>query len=182
MEFQKRGTLLIHLCAWVVYNRRAMNPLSGQNILNGRSASYSMSSLVELLEETFHGTVDVQAGGDLNAGPMQHVIGYAAKASDSVEWKAAEYGKNLYEHKWLTTYRLLCKRAPLQPEMFVDFYGYSLMKHTFEQSCAYASTPWYVVLKDGNYLIDGDKPLPTSGHRCYYEHYLKRTHQIGVPY
>ena len=182
VEFQARGTLHIHLCAWVDYNRSAFDLLSGSNKLSGRSGQ-SMSPLLTQLEETFQcRNVDIQADGDLTAGLMQYVTGYTSKASDALQWKAVEYGRNLYEHKWLTTYRLLCKRSPCQPEMFIDFYGYPCMKHTFEHSCIYAVTPWYTLLTDGRYLIDGEKPLPTSSHRCYYEHYLKRTQQIGVPY
>ena len=164
VEFQKRGTLHVHLCAWVTFYSKAIDPVSGKCILNGRSRSHPGSPLLHLFESVFHSdSVDIQAGGDLAGALLTYVTGYAAKAEDSLQWKTREYGSRLLDHKWLTTYRLLCKRAPLQPEMFVDFFNYPCMIHSFQFSTVYASVPWFLVKVGDDYLIDGLKPKPRSG-------------------
>ena len=136
--------------------------------------------MVTLLENLFHGHVDAQCGGGLGQALLQYVCGYASKASDSLSWKSKEYGTELYDNKWLLVYRLLCKRSPLCPEMFLDMATVPLMIHSYQTDTLYPPVPHYVTWVDGEYRIDGLKALPDNDHRKFYDCYLKRTSQIGV--
>ena len=178
VEFQGRGTLHIHMCAWVRFPENCHNPITGKNSHEGRSGQSSSSPLLQLLEELFHGSVDIQCD-NLGEQLLNYVTGYAAKAHDALEWKAREYGKDLGNHKWLMVYRLLTKRAPLVPEMFIDYAQVPLMIHTYQTAQLYAPVPHYVQVVAGERLIDGKKRLPANDHRLFYECFLQRRSQVG---
>ena len=178
-EFQGRGTIHIHLCAWVDFPDDCIDPLTGRNLYHGKTGQNHQSALVKLFEELFHGTVDCQCSGNLDSGLLHYVTGYASKASDALQWKSKEYGRNLCDHKWLQVYRLLTKRAPLVPEIFVDYATVPLMVHSFQTGSLYPPVPYYIVLSGGAWMVDGRKPLPDNEHRKFYDCYLNRTRVAG---
>ena len=76
-EFQKRGTIHVHVICWY-------QPLPGRHPaeLSGRSGEQSSSPLLQLLEQLFRCSVDVQ-GGSCRHNLLTYVLGYVAKASES---------------------------------------------------------------------------------------------------
>ena len=112
-----------------------------------------------MLEELFGASVDCQCGDNLSAATLNYITGYCSKASDSLCWKSKEWSSDVNSAKWLQCYRLLCKRAPLVPEMVLGFTSKPMMVHTFNTDFLYAPLPYYVEKKDGTWLIDGVKPI-----------------------
>ena len=110
------------------------------------------SAFVDLLEELFQSSIDVQCGDDLGYAVLNYVTGYNAKASDSLSWKSKEWASDLNNSKWLQCYRLLCKRAPLVPELVLDFSSQPMMTHTVSAAPLYAPLPHYVLEVDGVWL------------------------------
>ena len=117
------------------------------------------SKLVTMLEKLFGASVDCQCGDHLSAATLNYIAGYWSKASDSLCWKSKEWASDLNSAKWLQCYRLLCKRAPLVPEMVLNFTSKSLMVHTFNTDYLYAPLPYYEYNVGGTWLIDGVKPI-----------------------
>ena len=76
-EFQKRGTIHVHVICWY-------KPLQGRHPaeLTGRSGEQSSSPLLQLLDQIFRCSVDVQ-GGRCRHNLLTYVLGYVAKASDA---------------------------------------------------------------------------------------------------
>ncbi len=146
IEFQSRGTLHIHLCGWVKFAPGGLHRYEGNSLKGPKSA------FVNLLEELFQSSIDVQCGDDLGEAVLNYVTGYNAKASDSLSWKSKEWASDLNNSKWLQCYRLLCKRAPLVPELVLDFSSKPMMIHTFSAAPLYAPLPHYVLQVDGVWL------------------------------
>ena len=110
IEFQGRGTLHIHCCAWVTFKESYRIPFQGKHPLQGTSNTNKRSPLVDLLESMFHGSVDVQVDDGTGHALLQYVTGYASKASDSLQFKPQEYAAKRGQcNKWLCTYRTLRK-------------------------------------------------------------------------
>jgi hypothetical protein len=179
IEFQSRGTLHIHLCGWVKFR--------GGCSYSGNSSKGPLSQFVTMLAELFQSSIDVQCGaavdtegdhdtiGQLRAGLLNYVTGYNSKASDSLSWKSKEWASDLNNSKWLQCYRLLCKRAPLVPELVLDFSSKPMMIHTFSCAPLYAPLPHCVRLVNGQEWMDGKRPILGGDHRKLYNCYLKRT-------
>mgnify|MGYP005716557269 CR=1 FL=1 len=87
--------------------------------------------MAQELHDLFRCSVDVQAGGNLTGALLEYVTGYAAKAATSLNWRARECASDLTSFKWVTVYRLLCKRAPLVPEIVVDLYSVPMIHHSY---------------------------------------------------
>lgn len=111
-EFQSRGTLHVHIVAWVDFSDEVFGGSLGANlewdptVLNGRSNRKAVNpALVDYLEKMFNASVDVQCG-DGNAAHLKYVTGYVSKASDALTFK-----QKIYVQKdcttWRQTYRLL---------------------------------------------------------------------------
>ena len=76
---------------------------------------------------TKHGTADTDWKASVDWSRLvQYLTGYAAKAKDSLSFKLFEYRSDTqsFTEQWLTTYRLLTKRAPLVPEMWIYLANY----------------------------------------------------------
>ena len=135
-EFQARGTLHVHVVAWVRFMNRDLQP----ERFNGRSNQDSgKSTLVLYLEMLFRSSVDVQCGGGSHCH-LRYVTGYISKASDALSFKMKEYRQVDTTH-WRQTYRMMCKKAPLLPEMALEFAGMPMMEASYRGSCIYAPTP-----------------------------------------
>ena len=136
-EFQSRGTLHLHGVLWA-----DLLPGVEPQMLTGRTGEKHCSALVTHLEQLFHCRVDVQAGAGKH-NLMRYVMGYVQKASDALSFKTAEArGQNVPEQStWRTTYRLLCKKAPLEQEMALEFAGLNMVRHSFLGATYFAPIP-----------------------------------------
>ena len=137
-ELQSRGTAVhIHCVLWA-----DLLPGVTTDVVTGRTGEQHQSLLVRRLEELFNCRVDVQAGrGQHNM--MRYVMGYVQKASDALSFRSSEARseKAPANSTWRTTYRLLCKKAPLEQEMALEFAGLSMVRHSFLGSNYYAPIP-----------------------------------------
>ena len=151
-EFQSRGTLHVHVLAWVDY-------LDGQNVdlLTGNSNTEGPKSpFVAFLEQTFRcGAVDVQCTRAHTTRPLlQYVLGYTAKASDALHFHRREaqgQGGQQQQSHWAQIYRLLCKRQPLEQEMNMEFACLPLVKASFTGADCYAQVPGSVAVNNSRH-------------------------------
>jgi len=127
-EFQGRGTLHLHIAAWILPD--PSRPIAN---LVGRSREMH-SPLVELLEKLCHASIDVQEG----SGHLNYINGYTTKASDALDFNIKPYAAKKVDHKWLTTYRLLSKTTPLIPEVVLSFAQLPHMTRSFHVGTVYA--------------------------------------------
>lgn len=139
-EFQDRGTLHVHVVAWVRFDD-AVCGFEGPRRLSGRSGddADTKSPLLALLENVFHSRVDVQAGGGSTC-LLRYVSGYVSKASDSLHFKGVSDSESAGSN-WRTTYRLLTKKAPLLPEIVLDFAALPLMSCSWAGAEIFAPVP-----------------------------------------
>jgi hypothetical protein len=74
---------------------------------------------------------------------MRYLTGYATKAKDSLSFKMFEYRSDTatFQDQWLTTYRLLTKRAPLVPEMWIHLARKTVMFQTFQAEHLFPPVP-----------------------------------------
>ena len=137
-EFQDRGTLHVHVVAWVKFTT-ALDP---RDVLSGRSG-VKRSKLVAFLENAFCASVDVQCGSGEHC-LLSYVTGYAAKASDALVFKAKENtttGSAASQSRWRQIYRMLCKRAPLEQEMALEFATLPLTRASYRGDHIHAPVP-----------------------------------------
>jgi hypothetical protein len=136
-EFQGRGTLHVHVVAWVRFrDEDTFEP----SRLNGKSNQQKeKSTFLQYLEALFRASVDVQCGSGTHC-LLNYVTGYVSKASDALNFKQKDYRQE-DTSRWRQIYRLLCKKAPLLPEMAVEFAGLPLMEASYRGSTIYAPLP-----------------------------------------
>eukprot|EP00973_Karenia_brevis_P069305 9636660-Karenia_brevis.AAC.1 len=137
-EFQGRGTLHVHVVAWVKFQKS----LGRECMLSGRTGSKS-SKLVDFLEHAFRASVDVQCGNGDHC-LLAYVTGYTAKASDALVFskqESATNGSAAMQSRWRQIYRMLCKRAPLEPEMALEFATLPLMTASYRGDHIYSPIP-----------------------------------------
>ena len=142
-EYQGRGTIHVHVVAWVVYHNEK-DSFGNEVLLSGRSRPplNKDSPLLQFLEALFKSSVDVQCKEGMHC-LLRYVTGYVSKASDALafkhhEWKEQEVTSG---SQWKQIYRLLTKRAPLEPGMVIEFMGAQLMKASFRSTTLYAQIP-----------------------------------------
>ena len=141
-EFQKRGTVHVHVLGWVKF-------LPGQNVdlLTGRSGNPGPKSpFVAFLEEVFQcGAVDVVCAQDQTDHLLlKYVAGYTAKASDALHFHRREaqgQGSPNEQSHWAQIYRMLCKNSPLEQEMAMEFACLPMIKASFTGEYCYAPVP-----------------------------------------
>ncbi|CAE7285846.1 Usp17le [Symbiodinium sp. KB8] len=131
-EFQSRGTLHIHALLWA-----DLLPGWQAEDVNGRSGE-KHSAFLQLLEDVFKCRADVQAG-DGSHILLRYVAGYVAKASDALQFQAKQ--SNDVDSTWRQTYRLLCKKAPTEQEIIMEFAGLSMVKHSFSGDSVFPPIP-----------------------------------------
>ena len=132
VEFQRRGTLHVHLCAWVCL----VDCIPGiRDTAKGRTLE---RMLTDALKQLFNDCcIDVQVGMSTEKR-LKYVTGYEAKAHDSLTWKSQEWdARPTGNHLWRTCYRLLLKKAPLGPEMACELSGLPLMLRSFNRHFLY---------------------------------------------
>ena len=175
-EYQGRGTLHVHIIAWIKLNDDifACQPPVGfespSTQLNGNSVKMpSNPILYDYLNRIFNASIDVQCGSG-SAGLLKYVTGYVSKASDALTFKQKAY-LDKDSTTWRQVYRLLTKRAPLCPEMAVDFAGLPLMEASFRGATIHAPVPKIESLRP-----DADK----NNDRAMYEAYLRHQQSIAA--
>ncbi|CAE8634707.1 unnamed protein product [Polarella glacialis] len=184
-EFQGRGTIHVHVLAWVRYRDfKHLDP----GRLAGRSnqTDKEKSELLQYLEQKFNSSVDVQCGNG-NACLLRYVTGYVSKASDALTFKQKVYRQE-DTTQWRQAYRLLCKRAPLVPEMAMEFAGLPLMEASFRGATIYAPIPGKGLggasragLPAKRKREGGDQfKNAKSASRALYEEYLKYQQTMGA--
>ncbi|CAE7241020.1 pif1, partial [Symbiodinium sp. CCMP2456] len=137
-EFQARGTLHLHAVLWA-----DLLPGWQANNLTGCSGTSTTSKFVRLLESLFRCRVDVQCG-DGHHNLLMYVAGYVSKASDALTFyapQATREGSAQETSKWRQTYRLLCKKSPMEQEMLMEFAGLPMVKHSFSGVTLFAPIP-----------------------------------------
>eukprot|EP00972_Heterocapsa_arctica_P088274 13016719-Heterocapsa_arctica.AAC.1 len=140
-EYQGRGTIHVHVVAWVKLSAGAFTDAASR--LCGRTGKAHGSRLVSFLEAAFRASVDVQCGQGEHC-MLRYVTGYVSKASDALVFKtkeAAESGGTMHGSSWRQIYRMLCKSAPLQQEMAVQFAGLPLVLASFLGDSLFAPIP-----------------------------------------
>lgn len=159
-EFQSRGTLHIHVVAWVDY-------LVDPKLLQGKTGGTHDSTLVRHLEALFASSVDVQSG-DSRHCLLRYVTGYVAKASDSLKFKSHESkGVGCAEHltRWKQIFRLLCKRTLMWQEIALDFAGLPLMRASFTGETLYTPIPGSKAINSSRHMYEAFKTCATSEER-----------------
>ena len=127
-EFQKRGTLHVHVLAWIT-------PHVLLETLNGRTGFASASPLLRYLETLFRGSIDVQSG-DGHHCLLQYVAGYVAKSSDALPLPDADATS-----AWRQVYRMLSQSCPLWQEMAIELSALPLVRHSFTAITFHAPLP-----------------------------------------
>ena len=158
-EYQGRGTIHVHVVAWVTLVHGPFPDPAAR--LSGKTGEAHTSRLVTYLESVFNASVDVQCGRGEHC-LLRYVTGYVSKASDALNFKAnvaAESGDATSGASWRQIYRMLCKNAPLQQEMAVQFGGMPLIRASFLGDNLFAPIP-------------GSKAVNSSRH--VYNAYLQR--------
>ena len=108
VEFQGRGTLHVHIPAWVKFPMHVntiaeRHPYSDRNHCDRYNED---SPLLRRLSELFNARVDVMCdSAGLDSELFKYITGYAAKGSDAMQWKSNEYGKRLFHELQLHSYR-----------------------------------------------------------------------------
>ena len=164
-EFQSRGTLHLHAVLWA-----DLLPGWRAEDLAGRTNTQHHSAFVSLLEELFRSRVDVQCGnGSHNL--MLYVAGYIQKASDALTFNAKQAqrdGAPAESSRWRQTYRLLCKKSPMEQEMLMEFAGLALVKHSFSGQALFAPIP------------GSEAKNSSRNHYALYQHFLTQpTDTVG---
>eukprot|EP00973_Karenia_brevis_P001212 166386-Karenia_brevis.AAC.1 len=111
-------------------------------MLSGRTGVRS-SKLVAFLEDAFQSSVDVQCGRGEHC-LLAYVTGYTAKASDALVFnkqEATASGTPASQSRWRQVYRMICKHAPLEQEMALDFASLPLMRSSYRGEHIYAPIP-----------------------------------------
>ncbi|CAE7342621.1 unnamed protein product, partial [Symbiodinium sp. KB8] len=133
-----RGTLHVHCVLWA-----DLLPERTADDLCGRTGKMHHSEFVRLLEDIFRSRADVQCG-DGSHNLLQYVAGYVSKASDALSFchpQAQRDGTVEEQSKWRQTYRLLCKRSPMEQEIVMEFAGLPMVKHSFSGVALFAPIP-----------------------------------------
>ena len=141
-EFQGRGTLHVHVVAWVDIAKGLHSEEDTARRLSGKTGQQHNSKLVAYLERAFKGSVDVQVGkGDICL--LRYVTGYVAKASDALQFKTreADAGNSWDKASWRQIYRMMCKKAPLEPEIVMELAGVPQMVSSYRGEVLFAPVP-----------------------------------------
>ncbi|CAK0903536.1 unnamed protein product [Prorocentrum cordatum] len=160
IEFQGRGTLHVHVLAWVEFDTKA-NIFGCAPSMTGRSPGGTDPGIVpedprplRFLEKLFAGSADAQCNNG-HHNFLNYVTSYEMKGSDALQFQSRE---SEAEHcsAWRQTYRLLCKKAPLELEMTVEFATKPLMLANYRGRHLYAPLPRDRTAPDESRVNDGE--------------------------
>ena len=135
-EFQGRGTLHVHVVAWVNFD----SSVGDGSKLSGQSSKGDPSKLVQYLANVFRSSIDVQCAQGEHC-LLRYVTGYATKASDSLRFAAQDRAPGNQSSSWRQVYRMLCKTAPMEQEMIMEFAGKPYIICSFCGDAIYAPVP-----------------------------------------
>eukprot|EP00973_Karenia_brevis_P088015 12207540-Karenia_brevis.AAC.1 len=127
-------------------------------MLSGRTGSKSSNSstLVAFLEHAFRSSVDVQCGNGDHC-LLAYVTGYTAKASDALVFNKQEStmnGNSASQSRWRQIYRMLCKRAPLEPELALEFATLPLMRSSYRGDHIYSPIPGSTAMNQSRHVYN----------------------------
>jgi hypothetical protein len=130
IEFQSRCTIHFHIALWAILGM-------AKHRLEGRSGEV-VSELVTFLEDVFKCRIDVQIG----TGFLNYINGYVTKAQTQMDFNPSQYASS-NDALWFRTYRLLCKRAVMASEVFLELAGegVSQMINSYEVDVMYPPIP-----------------------------------------
>ena len=142
LEYQQRGTIHFHVAIWCI-------PKHPPSHYRGRTGStmedrmrrdhQETSPFHAYLESLFQCHIDVQC----TSGRLNYINGYTTKAQDSMEFRLES--ETAYEGphvRWLTAYRLLCRKTVCIPEVALWFHEAEPMIRSFRVWKCYAPIPW----------------------------------------
>ena len=132
-EFQSRGTLHVHAVLWA-----DLLPGITAADITARTNSGKTSAFLDLLHDLFRSRADVQCGDGTHC-LLRYVAGYLTKASDALQFQAAQAESN--HTQWRQAYRLLSKRSPTEQEILMEFAGLAMVKHSFSGLSIFAPIP-----------------------------------------
>ena len=173
-EFQGRGTLHVHVIAWVKYASRYPDPTS----LSGRSGENHKSPFTTFLEETFKCRADVQCGNSEHC-LLCYVAGYVSKAEDALHFKPREkqvQGNGRERSRWQIIFRLLCKRQLLEQEMQMMFACQGFIKTSFTTDTLFAPVPGSETINNHRHAYQAyDQYLKKTQTKPYMKEFLEAT-------
>ena len=166
----------MHVVAWVKFNDDVFGGDPGKGnewnpkVLDGRSGHKPVNpALFDYLNKLFNASMDIQCG-DSGSRLLEYVTGYVSKASDALTSKQKVYLQK-DTTTWRQAYRLMTKRAPLCPEMAVDFACLPLMESSFRGATVYAPLP----------KAESKRPnAERNNDRAMYEAYLRHQKSISA--
>ncbi|CAK0851570.1 unnamed protein product, partial [Prorocentrum cordatum] len=172
IEFQGRGTLHVHVLAWVEFDTKA-NIFGYAPSMTGRSPGGTDPGIVpedprllRFLEKLFTGSADAQCNNG-HHNFLNYVTSYEMKGSDALQFQSRESEAENCS-AWRQTYRLLCNKAPLEPEMTVEFATKPLMLASYRGRHLHAPLPRDRTAPDESRVNDGELL-----HRAYLERDLR---------
>ena len=142
LEYQQRGTIHFHIAIWCI-------PKHAPTHYRGRTGStmedrmrrdhQDTSPFHAYLENLFHCPIDVQ----WTTGRLNYINGYTTKAQDSMDFRLDSETRYDGSHgRWLTAYRLLCRKTVCIPEVALWFHEAEPMTRSFRIWKCYAPIPW----------------------------------------
>ena len=122
MEYQDRGTLHFHIAIWCIPKHAPTHYIgrTGLKLDERTKWRQTTSPFHAYLEHLFKCHVDVQ----WTHGRVNYINGYTTKGQDALDFRLDEetmsgMGK---AQRWLSVYRLLCRKVVCVPEVALWFY------------------------------------------------------------
>ena len=145
LEYQQRGTIQFHIAIWCIpkhppshYIGRTGMTMRDKAIKYGKELQET-SPFHAYLESLFQSHVDVQ----WTTGRLNYINGYTTKAQDSMDFRLDSQTTYDGSHgRWLTAYRLLCRKTVCIPEVALWFHEAEPMVRSFRIWKCYAPIAW----------------------------------------
>ena len=134
-EFQGRGTLHVHVVAWVHYHPN----VGDRSLLSGTTGQGDKSKLLKYLEAVFRSKIGVQCAAGEHC-LLQYVTGFATNASDPLRFGPQDHSRERNSN-WRQVYRMFCSEAPLAQEIMMEFAGKPMIVSSFVDDFLFAPVP-----------------------------------------
>ena len=142
LEYQERGSTHLHIAIWCIPKHPPSHYVGRTGAkkadLKGKYRQPT-SPFHAYLESLFNCHVDVQ----WTTARLNYINGYTTKAHDSLDFRLdRESMDGLGNDRWLTVYRLLCRKTVCIPEVALWFHEAEPMIRSFRVWKCYAPIPW----------------------------------------
>ena len=145
LEYQGRGTIHFHIAAWVILKHAPGHCAGRADNKDPRTSPFH-----SYLERLFRCHIDVQ----WTTGRLSYTNGYTTKAHDAMGFRLDSNTSYEGSHlRWLTVFRMLCRRTDCIPEVALWFYEAQPMIRSCRVWRVYAPIPW----KSDDKEIDSDR-------------------------